>query len=100
MGAALGKGLRPWITLALTCSLFVLRTRSVANVTALPQTSQCGTTPFALINVRFWHKADIRCGAMQCPLSGVKRTLVGGSRCLLYPPIADILLLQSVPIRE
>jgi len=24
--------------------------------------------------VRFWHKADIRCGAMQCPLLGVKRT--------------------------
>jgi hypothetical protein len=25
--------------------------------------------------VRFWHIADIRCGAMQCPLLGVKRTL-------------------------
>ena len=22
---------------------------------------------------RNWHKADIRCGAMQCPLLGVKR---------------------------
>jgi len=27
------------------------------------------------IGVRFWHKADIRCGAMQCPLLGVKQTL-------------------------
>ena len=24
---------------------------------------------------RNWHKADIRCGAMQCPLLGVKQTL-------------------------
>src|SRR6516165_9905048 len=36
--------------------------------------------PFAHIvcctaRVRCWHKADIRCGAMQCPLLGVKRTL-------------------------
>jgi len=31
------------------------------------------------IDVRFWHKADIRCGAMQCPLLGVKRTLIGSA---------------------
>ena len=29
--------------------------------------------------VCFWHKADIRCGAMQCPLLGVKRTSVATS---------------------
>jgi hypothetical protein len=26
------------------------------------------------LDVRYWHKADIRFGAMQCPLLGVKRT--------------------------
>jgi hypothetical protein len=30
-------------------------------------------------NIRFWPKADIRCDAMQCPLSGVKGTLT--NRC-------------------
>jgi hypothetical protein len=32
-------------------------------------------------DVRFWHKADIRCGAMQCPLLGVKRTSADPMRC-------------------
>jgi hypothetical protein len=37
-------------------------------------------------HVRFWHKADIRCGAMQCLLLGVKRTLIGPAPMSAFDP--------------
>src|SRR5215472_4707142 len=36
--------------------------------------------------VHTWHKADIRCGAMQCPLSGVKRTLIRPAPMSAFDP--------------
>ena len=38
------------------------------------------------MNVCFWHKADIRCGAMQCPLLGVKRTSDGRTAMSAFDP--------------
>jgi hypothetical protein len=48
-------------------------------------------------NVCFWHKADIRCGAMQCSLSGVKRTLVGRAPMSAFDPNRTLELCLRVP---
>ena len=39
-----------------------------------------------LLNVRYWHKADIRLCTAQCPLSGVKRTCLFALQMSAFDP--------------
>ena len=43
-------------------------------------------TQFAARNVRYWHKADIRCVHCTCPLLGVKRTWRFALQMSAYDP--------------
>jgi len=41
---------------------------------------------FFVVHVRFWHKADISPAESQCPLLGVKRTLIGSAAMSAFDP--------------